>query len=126
MDDSFNLTVPRILHNQLHSSLMATADETPPRALLSKVDFLHAVEAVAGDLSKPGLAESGDSDMEAVFVACPCDTWKQAFGELRGSKSIMFRPVTLQCRPGSSLAAMAACIASGISWTIPARVNGSS
>jgi len=57
-------------------------DNTPRQGLLSRADFIHAVETVAGELGKPGLAGPAE-DMESVFVACPCDTWKQAFGELR-------------------------------------------
>ena len=84
MDDSFDPTAPCTLRGKLHASLLpATAEDNPPRGLRSKADFLHAVETVAGDLSKPGLAGPGADDMETIFVACPCDTWKQAFGELR-------------------------------------------
>jgi hypothetical protein len=62
------------------SILLDEAEEHPPHDLLSKADFLHAVETLAGNLA----AEFTAGDMESIFVACPYDTWKQTFGEPRG------------------------------------------
>jgi hypothetical protein len=78
MGESFSRTVPGALHR------MPAAEENPSRELLTKADFLHAVEMVAGDLSKPAPAGSGSDGVEAVFVACSYDTWRRTFGEPRG------------------------------------------
>ncbi len=73
------------------SILLDEAEKNPPH-VLSKADFLHAVETLAGNLTAEfttgGTLLSEQSsclhDMENVFVACPFDTWKQTFGEPRG------------------------------------------
>ena len=66
-----NASFPRILLDE--------AEKNSPPHLLSKADFLHAVKTLAGKLT----AEFTTDDMENVSVACPYDTWKQTFGELR-------------------------------------------
>ena len=73
-------------------------------------------------LGKP--AEFGIDDMEAVFLACPYDTWKQTFGEPRDIQEHHALPASLPYRRGSSLAVMGWSTALGISWTIPTMVNG--
>jgi len=84
MNTSSILTAPCVVHDavtlgKLHHSVMASAAaENPPRDLLSKAGFFHAL----ADLSN-GLARSDIADMEAVSLACRYDTWKQAFGEPR-------------------------------------------
>ncbi len=47
--------------------------------LLSKTDFLHVVEMMAGDLT----AAFDADDLQTVYMSCPYDTWKQTFGEPR-------------------------------------------
>ena len=70
---------PCILLDEMHP-MPSTAEENPPLDLLSRADFVHAVGTLAGELDKPQFLTD---DLEAVFVACPYDTWKQTFGELR-------------------------------------------
>ncbi|MEI8375726.1 MAG: hypothetical protein WCJ35_23130 [Planctomycetota bacterium] len=65
------------------SILLDEAVENSPHDLLSKADFVHAVETLAGDLSKHAIAASGIDDMESVYSTCPYDTWKQTFGRVR-------------------------------------------
>ena len=61
----------------------SAAEEIPARDLLSKADFIHSVETLAGDASKPAITVSGNDDMVAVCVSCPYTVWKQSFGEPR-------------------------------------------
>ena len=68
MNASLARTSPCILIDE------ATEDCLP----LSKTDFVHAVETLAADVSKPAL---GVDDMESVYLTCPYDTWIQTFGE---------------------------------------------
>ncbi len=70
---------PCILLDELHP-IRSTAEENLPHDLLSKADFLHAVETLAGNLT----SEFTAGDMETFFATCPYDTWKQTFGEPRG------------------------------------------
>jgi hypothetical protein len=82
MDAFFLPTGPCILRETLQGSFMSVgADANRSHDLLSKADFLHAVATVTEGSGTP--AGSGGEDMEAVFVTCPYDTWKQAFGEPR-------------------------------------------
>ncbi len=53
------------------------AEENPPHHLLSKADFVHAVDTLAGNSA----AEFLTGDLESVFMSCSYDTWKQTFGE---------------------------------------------
>ena len=62
------------------SILLEEAEGNPTHDPLSKVDFLCAVETLA---DMPQRAEFLTDDLEAVFVACPYDTWKETFGEPR-------------------------------------------
>ena len=77
-------TAPCILHDAVtlgmlhHSFTTSAAAENTPHDLLSKADFLHAVE----DMSN-GLVRSEIEDMEAVSLACHYGTWKHVFGEPR-------------------------------------------
>ena len=63
------------------SIVLDAAEGSPPHDLLSKAEFLCAIEMLAEELDKPRLATFLTDDLEAVFVACPFDTWKQMFGE---------------------------------------------
>ena len=72
-----NAFYPCIL-DELYPIMPSAVEENLP---LSKADFVHAVEALAGELDKPRFLTD---DLEAVFVTCPYDTWKQTFGEPRG------------------------------------------
>ena len=77
-------TGPCILRGKLHPSFIPAATEAgPPHDLLTKADFLHAVESLAGQSSKPGRAALDTDDMETVCMSCPYSTWEKTFGEPR-------------------------------------------
>ncbi len=72
-----NAFYPCILLDELYPIMPSAVEEN---LRLSKADFVHAVETLAGELDKPQFLTD---DLESVFVACPFDTWKQTFGEPR-------------------------------------------
>ena len=77
-------TSPFILRGELPSGLTTlAADSLSSRDLLSKADFVHAVQTLAVSSSKAGPGESAPDGLGHVLVACAQDTWKQAFGEPR-------------------------------------------
>ena len=78
-----NASFPCTLLDELHR-IPSAAEGNRSHEILSKADFLHAVEMLAGKLTRPGLGEFDGDDMEAIFVACPYNTWKEIFGELPG------------------------------------------
>jgi hypothetical protein len=79
-----NAFYPCILLDELYPILPSAVEKNPPHDLLSKADFVHGVETLVGKLEEPRFANFLTDDLEAVFVACPDDTWKRTFGEPRG------------------------------------------
>jgi hypothetical protein len=73
------------------SILLDEAEENLPHDLLSKAEFLRAVKTLVRELP----VQFTTGDMENLFLACPFDTWKQAFGEPRDIQEHYFLPTNL-------------------------------
>lgn len=61
------------------STRLDETEKNSPPHLLSKADFLRAVDTRAGDLT----AGFTTGDIKTVYMSCSYNTWKRTFGEPR-------------------------------------------